>query len=66
MADLVCLVELESESGVIDEVDPQRCGEPVAFYARDDAARYGHVCQACWEGFDEQEREHYVAPEAQR
>lgn len=45
---------------VIDEVQPARCCEPSEFYAKDNFARYGHVCRECWEGFDEPEREQYA------
>jgi hypothetical protein len=34
--------------GSLDEVQPNICGEPSVFDARDNRAVAGHLCEACW------------------
>lgn len=54
-----CRVVLDVEGDLSDEIQPQTCGEPSSFYATDERARYGHVCRACWERLDVDERAYY-------
>ena len=42
------------------EIQQPICGRPSEFHAKDDTAKYGHVCRQCWEGFPEAERAEYA------
>ncbi len=53
-----CRNRLDGGGEVLPEHE-RRCGGPSQYHARGNEARYGHVCQECWESFDDVEKALY-------
>lgn len=55
-----CRKPLQGEASVFDDHDPMLCSESSVYVARDNRAKYGHVCADCWQSLTPEEQALYV------